>query len=691
MVTVSLTGSLIPEVSASSLAPRVDRGSAPEGFGPDSNYTFPFDPYFDDYRGYNETYEEMARIAANYPEIARLYDLTENVQAGQTWKYHKIWGIKISDGVADETPYYDDPDEETLLIVGNHHANEWMSIQVPLYYIYYLTEFYGADPTDNDYDGKVNEDPLDGVDNDGDGEPGGRVNEAGMAMFDGIDNDEDGIIDEGIDEDPIEARVTYLVDYREIWVVPMMNPDGYEYDFETWDGGYGWRKNMRDNDNSDRFEENRDGVDINRNYPLEWSHNTQRSVVTEGGVEYTLDDDNPGSVTYHGPQDDYDQDGDCPPIYCIDGVPRNEVLDPDGVDEDPEDVDHIDDDGDGLVDEDRDGGFTEPETQSMLELMWRLDIYQDYEPGTWPTWEECLDKPSGCSEKHDGLHNVINSISYHSSGEYFIWPWGFKGEEAPDEELLIDLVDELMNWTDYREWDLYGTSGEFTDWLYANHGIMAYTIELNRNAQGGQHAYPEYIKPTSRLHLLSNMELTQSADQARIAKQGKYPSLVATGFPILEHKQPHKQFYAHDDYEIIVNVKNKDNLVRDSLTLHYQIEGKQWIEVQMREVNEFDATGDRGTFRSVIPEVEESNIIKYYVQGRDIRGADVYAGYGPSSPYIFWVDDVVGFGDAILDALAVGAMMVIMYGAVWGGLYYFVGIAAEADRVKLEKPDGWDD
>ena len=46
-----------------------------------------------------------------------------------------------------------------------------------------------------------NEDIIDGVDNDGDGEQGGRVDEYGRALFDGIDNDGDGIIDEGIDSD----------------------------------------------------------------------------------------------------------------------------------------------------------------------------------------------------------------------------------------------------------------------------------------------------------------------------------------------------------------------------------------------------------------------------------------------------------------------------------------------------------
>ena len=59
---------------------------------------------------------------------------------------------------------------------------------------------------DDDGDGLINEDIIDGVDNDGDGEQGGRVDEYGRALFDGIDNDGDGIIDEGIDEGAEDNR-----------------------------------------------------------------------------------------------------------------------------------------------------------------------------------------------------------------------------------------------------------------------------------------------------------------------------------------------------------------------------------------------------------------------------------------------------------------------------------------------------
>lgn len=52
-----------------------------------------------------------------------------------------------------------------------------------------------------------------------------------------------------------------LLDARDVWVIPVQNPDGYEYSFTT--DRY-WRKNRRPNADGSH------GVDPNRNYPAFW-------------------------------------------------------------------------------------------------------------------------------------------------------------------------------------------------------------------------------------------------------------------------------------------------------------------------------------------------------------------------------------------------------------------------------------
>lgn len=58
-------------------------------------------------------------------------------------------------------------------------------------------------------------------------------------------------------------EIAKLLDTRDIWLVPMVNPDGAEFDIST--GRYQmWRKNRRQNSATSY------GVDLNRNYPVFW-------------------------------------------------------------------------------------------------------------------------------------------------------------------------------------------------------------------------------------------------------------------------------------------------------------------------------------------------------------------------------------------------------------------------------------
>src|SRR5262245_25584780 len=65
-----------------------------------------------------------------------------------------------------------------------------------------------------------------------------------------------------------DPLATYLVDEREIYLVPIVNPDGYEYNRQTNPQGGGlWRKNRRNNGGGSF------GVDLNRNYSYQWGGN----------------------------------------------------------------------------------------------------------------------------------------------------------------------------------------------------------------------------------------------------------------------------------------------------------------------------------------------------------------------------------------------------------------------------------
>ncbi|MHA1950315.1 MAG: M14 family metallopeptidase [Candidatus Thorarchaeota archaeon] len=125
------------------------------------------------------------------------------VGIGETFEGRTIWAIKISD-----EPNIDDEQENEVLFVGLHHAREWISAEVPYYLAMKLVEEYSVNST-----------------------------------------------------------VKNLIDNSELWIVPVINPDGLEYsrsqvhDLESENNNSRfWRKNRAHNGDGSH------GVDLNRNY-----------------------------------------------------------------------------------------------------------------------------------------------------------------------------------------------------------------------------------------------------------------------------------------------------------------------------------------------------------------------------------------------------------------------------------------
>ena len=70
-----------------------------------------------------------------------------------------------------------------------------------------------------------------------------------------------------------DAKIVKLLQSTELWFVPIMNPDGYQY---TFTNERLWRKNLRNNDGDPQITIS-DGVDPNRNYPEHFGYDNEGS------------------------------------------------------------------------------------------------------------------------------------------------------------------------------------------------------------------------------------------------------------------------------------------------------------------------------------------------------------------------------------------------------------------------------
>jgi hypothetical protein len=72
-----------------------------------------------------------------------------------------------------------------------------------------------------------------------------------------------------------DSQAQDLLDRYTFWIVPTLNPDGWGV---VTSGKYEWRrKNNTDTNGNGKFDLKKDGVDLNRNYPVFWNQDPPRS------------------------------------------------------------------------------------------------------------------------------------------------------------------------------------------------------------------------------------------------------------------------------------------------------------------------------------------------------------------------------------------------------------------------------
>ncbi|MGA1872958.1 MAG: M14 family zinc carboxypeptidase [Thermoplasmatota archaeon] len=553
--------------------------SGPSGSAPltrSSVTPFDIDQEFSEYHGYDRLTSELERLSSERPDIIRMVSL------GTTYEEREIWAVKISDNP------WEREDEPEILFTGAHHGREWPSVEVPLYLIEYLVANHGKGPIDNDGDGAVNEDP-----------------------FDAEDNDNDGLIDE--DED--EARITWLVNNRQIWVVPMLNPDGVEYAHRQYESGQTdietlWRKNREPNVNPATGEPypetvaGRDmwGVDINRNYGFHWG---------ELGYQGYAD---PSREDYIGPYDKSDEDND-------------RMINEDRMD-------GIDNDGDGRIDEDVLGGFSATETIAIKELV----------------------------EDHD----FVIAMNFHTYGGKIYWPWMWTLELPPDEETFCELAKVMSNFNGYEYRDMSERAqsqlsrhppvdGDSNDWMYGKHEILAYTIEL-----GDAFILPEEeILPLCRQQLGANLFVIEASSD---------PDM---GWCEIVH-EPLSDTKSNSDYPVVIKVNwtGPREFVPRGVELLYSVDGSPFQTVVMEQgdgVNEY---------RGMIPGQEAGADIEYYVEITETTGVRTnLPRYSPPDTFAFRVLSTRGEASVVLYALHIFFIMgaiIFMVLAGFSGARYIV-------------------
>ena len=272
--------------------------------------------------GYHD-YSEMLQVMRD-TEAAHP-DIVRVFSIGESYQGRKIWVAEVSDHVGEGDG------EPEVMFDGLHHAREHLTGEMALYVLRLLAGNYGKSTA-------------------------------------------------------LGERVTHIVDSRRIWIIPMVNPDGLQYDLGG-DPYRSWRKNRQPNTGSSSV-----GTDLNRNYDYAWSQGPK----------------SPSSINYRGK-----------------------------------------------------APFSAPETRAIRDFV--------------------------LSRRVGGLQRIRAHISFHTVGEFVLWPYGHTQADVPpdmtalDELALRRMGKHMADSNGYRAMQssaMYPTYGDQIDWMYGTQRIFSYTFEM---------------------------------------------------------------------------------------------------------------------------------------------------------------------------------------------------------------------
>ncbi len=392
---------------------------------------------FTDYHNNAAVVAILERIAGQYPNLTTLETIGESLEG------RPIYALRVSENpaTADAKP--------AILIMGCHHAREWISVEVPLYYADYLTEQFRRD-----------------------------------------------------------GDVTRLLKRTDIWIVPVVNPDGFEY---SWTDDRWWRKNRRPSEYSvaSSYRESDGGqtrewtLSIDSDVPQFIYSVTVDGVSNDFASDWLTDENGDVDVVLST------SDGTFPPRFppSADGarlvVNRDEVATYTGGNGVWTAA------GDGInaygVDNNRNYGYE-----------WGLDIGSSGHPRS-----ETYRGPAPFSEPETQVirdlmdsREFLSAISYHNYSQLILYPKGYSYAPVANAREYHQLALEMATLINSSHADpsynygfgqgsliLYPTSGDFTDWAHHVKGALAYTIEVRPAGPPYFELPPVEILPTCRENL----------------------------------------------------------------------------------------------------------------------------------------------------------------------------------------------
>ncbi|MBN1424315.1 immune inhibitor A [Candidatus Fermentibacteria bacterium] len=207
-------------------------------------------------------------------------------------------------------------------------------------------------------------------------------------------------------------------------------------------------------------------------------------------------------------------------------------------------------------------------------------------------------------------HAFVISLSFHSYGNWWLYPWGYIPEDTPDHPVFVAIADSCVAYNGYDPGNsasgtIYPTNGDSDDWIYGEqttkYKTYGFTPECGGDADGF-HPDTTRVMPLILENIGPCLYVIEAAEQYA-------PRPVIAHAPLSDTED------LSGPYPVVAQITpSLWPIDLSSPTLHYRWDGGVFAEVSLIPGSQPD------DFEGVIPGPGQSGTYEYYLSAADSIG-----------------------------------------------------------------------
>jgi hypothetical protein len=221
-------------------------------------------------------------------------------------------------------------------------------------------------------------------------------------------------------------------------------------------------------------------------------------------------------------------------------------------------------------------------------------------------------------------HTFVISLSYHSYGNWWLYPWGYIPANTPDHPTFVAIADSCVAYNGYEPGNsasgtIYPTNGDSDDWFYGEQTTKYKVFGFTPEVGYAFHPDTSDVEELILENLGPNLYVMEAVEEYSPVPEFVHEPLTDTEDVV-------------GPYQVVTTITSAWPLDESTAMLHYRWEGGAFDSVALA------ATGQDDEYEGWLPGPGVPGVYEYYLSASDSIPRAGYAPAGaPDSVYSFGV------------------------------------------------------